>query len=314
MIEAGGVLLEYRPVLGVYKPGMHRAEMHAHIDGDTATTPEKTLFVANRKGFRTIIVTDHDRNRTLDRCREVNEKHGLGLDVLPGVESTAVVEHKKGGKRGKPRHVLVYDTEEAPPCYMPVDQLNRWVHERGGFTSAAHPGLGSFSMTHEEMRRVQDHSDEESHLDFAEVHNGAIPLLMRFAANHPRATRMLVRSGLMPQPSDTNETTQSFLETMKHKLNLKGVTAGTDDHDGNHVGEVALAYDPDLGLFGSIQSGDFAVLQQRVLAPIAYLKNIPETIRSWKLEFDRRRGRNGIVLYVPNAAREESAARELVVV
>lgn len=309
MVEKGGILLEYKTVLGEYKPGMHRADMHVHIEGDTATTPERTLFAAARKGLKTLIVTDHDRMRTFNRMTDANERYGLGLEIHPGVESTAVVEHK-GKKRGKPRHILVYGTEEAPPCYMPVNKLNEWAHDQGGLTSAAHPGLGRFSMTHGEIDKAQDHSDGNSHLDFAEVHNGGIPLMMRFAAGHPKATRVLVRSGLMPDPADTNATTQDFLEAMKHKLDLKGVTAGSDDHDGSHIGEVAVGYDPELGLFKSIQGGEFAILQQRRLAPIAYLKNIPETVRSWKLEFDRRKGRNGIVLYVPKTAGTESVEQE----
>lgn len=298
MVERGGVLLEYKTVLGEYQPGMHRADMHVHIEGDTATTPLRTLRTAVNKGLKTLIVTDHDRMRSLHRIRETNERHNLGIEIFPGVESTAVVE-RKGGKRGKPRHILVYGTEDVPPCYMPVKELNGWVHDRGGLTSAAHPGLGRFSMTHREIDEVQDESDVSSHLDFAEAHNNGVSLMMRFATHHPRATSVLVRSGLMPEVSDTNATTQDFLTAMKDKLDLRGVTAGSDDHDGGHVGEVALGYDPKLGLFGSIQSGIFAVLQERKLARVAYLKNVPQTIRSWKLEFDRRRGRNGIILYVP---------------
>src|SRR5687768_1482984 len=107
MVEKGGLLLEYKTVLGKYRPGMHRADMHVHIEGDTATTPERTLFAAARKGLKTLIITDHDRMRTLDRSREINHTHNLGLDIVPGVESTAVVEGK-AQKRGKPRHVLVF--------------------------------------------------------------------------------------------------------------------------------------------------------------------------------------------------------------
>lgn len=309
MIEAGGVVLEYKAVLGVYKPGMELADMHVHIEGDTATTPERTLFAAARKGIKTLIVTDHDRMRTLDRSREINDTHNLGLHLVPGVESTAVVE-RRGRKRGKPRHVLVFGTEETPPCYMPVARLNEWAHDRGAVTSAAHPGLGRFSMTHHEMQEAQDHSDETAHFDFAEVHNGGVPLLMRFAAHHPWATRALVRSGVMPPVSDTNEETRDFLTIMKDRLHLKGVTAGSDDHDGDHVGEVSLAYNPELGLLGSIHASDFAVLQQRRLAPVAYLKNVPELLRSWKLEFERRHGKNGIVVFQPKDRRSQDLAAE----
>lgn len=295
MIEAKR---RYVTVAGNFKPGWATADMHVHTVGDTATTPERTVRQAIRRGLSAIFITDHDRVRSVLRCREEAKKQGSAIEIFPGVESTAVVDGRRKS-RMRPRHVLAFNVKEAPPCYMPVGELNQMVHEQGGFTSAAHPGLGRFSITHREILEIQDKSEPDAHFDFAEVHNGGVSLLTRFAAGHPLATRILAGTGLMPKPMDYNGETKDFLGLQRDSLHLKGVTAGSDDHDGRHIGEVVVGYDPEIGVFKSIQEGSIAILQEKWMASINYLSQVPLTIRGLRLEYERRRGKNGIVVYQP---------------
>ncbi len=285
----------YIPISGIPREGMLYADMHAHVKGDTAGTPEQILKAARGRGVDTLTITDHDSTSSYEKASRINETRQLGLTLIRSVESTAVIE-RKIGKRGKPRHILVYDVSTTPPCYMPVKELNVWAHEQGGYTSAAHPGLGSYSMTQREIMDIQDSSDEREHLDFAEVRNGGILTLNNFARNHPYVTNMLIRAGLMPIAFKLNEMTEKFLENKKEKLGLKGVTAGSDGHDPGHIGEVVLGYDPDENLFDAIKKGKTAILQQDLLAPEAPKEFIIKTLRSWGLEINRRRGK-GILLY-----------------
>ncbi len=300
----------YFPVSGTPMEGMLLADMHAHVKGDTSGKPKSILRAAKRSGITTLTISDHDSTSSNEESVEINERDRLGLKLVRSVESTAVVERKKG-KRGKPRHVLVYGIQETPPCYMPVEELNAWAHDQGGYTSAAHPGLGRFSMTEEEILEVQDESDEAHHFDFAEARNGGVLTLNAFALKHRLTTSALVRTGLMPTANELHERTERFLEKMKEKLGLKGVTAGSDGHDATHVGEVVVGYDPSKSLFDSLAHGEVVIMQRGRLAPETPRPFIEKTFKSWKLEWDRRRGNNGIVLYVPKSENNNRPERDV---
>ena len=298
---------EYFPVIGDYTAGMVAADMHVHVTGDTADTPHKTLRAARDHGIHTVVITDHDSTKVLAECEDINETEALGLQIISGVESTAIVEDKKGKSQG-PRHVLAYGVRDAPPCYMPLKALNRFVHEQGGYTSAAHPGLGRFSLTHKEIRQTQESSEESEHFDFIEAHNGGVPLLMRFAERHPLITKALVGGGLMPEISDLNEQSRNFFTEMKRKLFLKGVTAGSDTHDALHIGEAVVFYDPAVPLFDAIKQGKTSVMERNYLSETTARGIILGTVGGWRLEIARRlkTGWNGVTVYDKKAVSESN--------
>lgn len=277
---------------------MVSADMHVHVTGDTADTPQRILQAAKAQNLSTLVITDHDSTQSYQVCEEINQREELGLQLIPGVESTTLVDGKKAS-RWQPKHVLVYGITKAPPCYMPVDELNALVHAEGGYTSVAHPGLGRFSLTQREIMEIQDRAEETQHFDFAEVHNGGVSLLQRFAVRHPYLTRGLVRAKLMPEAENHNEKNQTFVHRMKQKLHLSGVTAGSDSHDARHVGEVALFYDQKIGLFESIKAGKTAIGEKKKLLSTTAKSVVLGTVGGWRLEISRRfaTGWNGITVY-----------------
>lgn len=293
------------PVKGVIKPSFNGfVDLHTHLSGDTADPPEQILRMAKKRGLTGLAVTDHDSTRRLPVYRAIIEKLGLDLEIFPGVESTAVIPDKKGVvRKSKPKHVLaIFDssTEDIPeiPCYMPAPELNEFVHELGGKTSVAHPGMGNFSVTLREILAIQGRSKPEEHFDYVEGHHGGVLNLIRFSQQNPRLASILLRVGLLPQVVDTNKLTRKTFEQKGNEGAIKGMTAGSDAHSTEHIGDVGVVYNREQGLFSAIESGDSALVQKKHTRPPWTAREVIRgTIGGWRMEYDRRKGKNGFSTY-----------------
>jgi len=81
-------------------------DLHLHTTAsDGASTPAGLVAEARAAGLSTIAVTDHDTTAAID---EVVRHAGTGLDVVPGIEITAV-------ESGRDVHVLGYFIDPTSP-------------------------------------------------------------------------------------------------------------------------------------------------------------------------------------------------------
>ncbi len=295
----------YFTVHGIHKQSYDGlVDMHTHLRGDTADSPTRILRTAKRRGLTGIVVTDHDRLRHLPRLIELNDKLKLGLDIFPGVESTAIVSNKTGESNKKAKHVLVFLSQHDSlttevPCYMPVDELNTYVHERGGKTAIAHPFLWDRnSLNESEILDAQNTGDTKKRFDFIEGHHGGVLNLLAFENKHPRVTARMRKLGLMPPIVDTNQKSQTLFRQKQQELGLTGITSGSDAHSTEHIGDVGISYNRSVGLFQSIQAGEYAILERQYRRPPSTRREeILGTLGGWKMEVERRFGINGFVIY-----------------
>lgn len=214
-------------------------DAHTHLSGDTADSSEDILIAAYYSGLTGLIVTDHDNTRKLSHYQQINTQLSLGLEIFPGVESTALMPDVQGRyRRRSPKHVLaIFDTqrlidETVPeiPVYMPARELNVYIHEHGGKTSVAHPAMGGFSVTIPEILAIQDSPDPSEYFDFVEGLHGGVINLLKFWKTNPVLARSLKHVGLLPQVVDTNEITRNTFVSDGNALNISGMTAGSDAH------------------------------------------------------------------------------------
>lgn len=90
------------------------------------------LAAAAERGLDAVAVTDHDCAGSGLFAKEVAEKAGLSLLVIPGVEITA----SWGGQRV---HVLAYNVKEDLPPNLAPWKVVEEVHKQGGVAVLAHP-------------------------------------------------------------------------------------------------------------------------------------------------------------------------------
>ncbi|SVE35891.1 uncharacterized protein METZ01_LOCUS488745, partial [marine metagenome] len=82
-------------------------DLHLHTTAsDGLLKPEEVVDRAHKAGIRNFSVTDHDTMAGVSTAAAAASK--LGLDFLPGVEVTAVID-------GRDVHVLGYFLEISPP-------------------------------------------------------------------------------------------------------------------------------------------------------------------------------------------------------
>lgn len=299
----------YVTVVGTVKPDYDGfVDMHTHLEGDTASSPKNILKTARARGLTGIVVTNHDSTSGFRRYQDINTNLGLGLDIFPGVESTALVPDARGAlNKSKPKHVLViWDKDRQPPsrvpCYMPAAELNEFAHNTGARTSAAHLNMGGFSITSRELRDIQDDTNPQRHFDYVEVHHGGVLNLLRAVVENPKLTKFLRSIHMMPHPIDTNAATQAMLAESNGDLHLKGVTSGSDSHSIQHIGDVGIRYPRQQGLFAALDSGNFAVVQRKDIRPPWTLREVIfGTFGGWKMEVNRRLGRNGFAIHQANS-------------
>lgn len=306
--ELASDTLAHFAVVGTIDPSYDGfVDLHTHLSGDTADTPTAILRKAQSRGLTGLAVTDHDSTRKIPRYKEIIDRTGLELDLFPGVESTALMPDGSGRySKASPKHVLVlFEPElllhgEIPdiPCYMPARELNQMVHELGGKTSVAHPAMGNFSVNIPEILEVQNGSDATEHFDYVEGHHGGVINLLRFRQVNPFLAKSLRRMGLLPKVVDTNVTTKEAFREDGAEAIIKGMTAGSDAHSTHHVGRVGVRYDRSRGLFTSIESGNYALVQSHHFSKPWTMKEVVRgTLGGWYMELNRRLGRNGFAFY-----------------
>ena len=264
-------------VYGTIKPEFDGfVDLHIHPDGDTADSAEEIIKAVANSGLTGFAATNHDSTRELVRYQEIISDLGLDLELIPGVESTTLMpDHKGKYHRKSPRHALAFfdpsllekgDISDVP-CYMPAREFNIFVHEHGGRTSVAHPAMGGFSFSLRQIREIQADSDPNAHFDYVEGQHGGVVNLHRVRKQNPLLAESLHAVGLLPHVIDTNGITRTFVEHGNTSLGLKGMTAGSDAHDNVHPGITGVRYQRSKGLFPSIDSGDYALVQSSRLAP-----------------------------------------------
>lgn len=101
-----------------------KADLHLHTTySDGRHTPEGLVLAAARAGLAAIAVTDHDNTDAVAEARAAVAAHGLSLEVIPGVEVTAM--------RGEQElHILGYFVDPEAPGWQEGMARQRGERER----------------------------------------------------------------------------------------------------------------------------------------------------------------------------------------
>lgn len=301
-----------------YVSGMVAADLHVHVNpgADAVRNTEDILDDAARQGVDIVGLTDHDMTHHIPDAIEIARK--IGIKLIPGVESTAISELMYDLKRKQwaPRHIRIWNFsgESSPPLTnAPVSELLREVNSRRRsqtgwedvMVSIAHPELGDISMTEAEIVALiaawgRDGANIRDKFNI-EVHNGASV----HVDNVSRTVRKLIGKHRLLQglsgrvenvlPSySSNKRAKVIFQKYQHLLG--GVDAGSDSH-GLHVGEVVVFHDPKVPTAQAVRNRQVAIMEQRVLRPMTLDEFTVGKYKGDRLERQRRKGENGIILF-----------------
>ncbi len=118
-----------------------RAQLHIHPkDSDGWVSLEQLLEQANQLGVNAIAITAHDLIQPGINARDIAERIGSFVVVVPGIEITASLGFD---------HILALFPYEAPEfsrdqMFMGVENTVDWIRKNGGFSILAHPRTSVF--------------------------------------------------------------------------------------------------------------------------------------------------------------------------
>lgn len=204
------------PFLGPYDPTMKLADLHVHSSrSDGTLSPLRLLHLARRRRLSGLVITDHDDVAPGHEARELSERHGLGLEVIPCVEITT-----------RTAHLLAFDLPDDVPAGMSVGRTIEAIVRLGGWVGIPHPGSGLTPS-----------------VPFAEVlaiARAGLPVAVEVFNASVRDFRLVARWRGLP---DSNLAARAFYD--EHRAILGPALAGTDAHY-RTVGRAAVAYHGDL--------------------------------------------------------------------
>lgn len=95
-------------------------DMHVHSTfSDGTCTPEELVTIAQEKGLKAFVLTDHDTVTGVEQT--IQAAKGSGVVVLPGIEVSAVYQ-------GRDIHILGYDVDIHNPAFL--ERLAYYQKER----------------------------------------------------------------------------------------------------------------------------------------------------------------------------------------
>jgi 3',5'-nucleoside bisphosphate phosphatase len=147
----GRVLANSRRFFNLTRMTAPTIDLHLHTTAsDGLCTPEELLRRAADVGLRTISVTDHDTAAAVGTVQALAP--GVGIEVIPGIEITAV-------NRGKDVHVLAYNLPaETPELDAVMQQQRRLRVERAREIAARLERLGAPIDVDEMLRAASSNS------------------------------------------------------------------------------------------------------------------------------------------------------------
>lgn len=147
--------MEYKKETNLY--GMAAIHNHSYFSLDSTDSPEELVETAAQHGFNVLVLTDHETTRGTKRA--VREGNLLGVEVIPGTETTPGIIAP---------HLIGINIENHIKSGRGNDWTAREIKKQGGYTVFPHPGAYLFYS--EEIIRLI----EEGLLDGLEIINGKI--------------------------------------------------------------------------------------------------------------------------------------------
>jgi len=136
-------------------------DMHVHTRfSDGKISIKEAISIIVKKGFRGIVITDHDTlSGSLALMKYVKEKK-LGILTFPGAEVST-----------REAHILIYNVSKIPRFETVVELIDK-VHDENGIAAFAHPFGKLFLLKYP----LVENREVLRKIDVIECINGRVPM------------------------------------------------------------------------------------------------------------------------------------------
>lgn len=145
---------------------MGKADIHIHSAvGDALPTVEQILeYAEHQTDLDVLAITDHDELRGGFEARDIAERRGYRIEVIPGCEITT-----------RDGHLIALDIESPIRMLQPLERTVEAVHRQGGICIVPHPmSWLTLSIGHRMLVRITESKYPDVYFDGIEVFNPSL--------------------------------------------------------------------------------------------------------------------------------------------